>query len=103
LSLSLNLEANVMVYDSRFNRQLRKSLDRLIARDCQLIDESRVPKQTYWQLTKSVVVFHFLRHFPAWIGWLPAHTPKLSLVAPPEQAKIEAQDSAEPEKQGAKP
>ena len=103
LSLSLNVEANVMGYDSRFNRQLRKSLDRLIARDCQLIDESRVPKQTYWQLTKSVVVFHFLRHFPAWIGWLPAHTPKLSLVAPPEQAKIEAQDSAEPEKQGAKP
>ncbi len=92
-----------MVNESWFNRQLRESLNRLIARDCQLIDESRVPKQTYWQLTQSVVVFHFLRHFPAWIGWLPAHTPKLSLVAPPEQAKIETQDRAEPAHQEAKP
>lgn len=103
LSLSLNLEANVMVYDSRFNRQLRDSLNRLIAQDSRLVDDSLMPKQTYWQLAKSVVVFHFLRHFPAWIGWLPAHTPTLSLVAPPEQAEIETQDRVEPENQGAKP
>ncbi|WP_213990306.1 cardiolipin synthase ClsB [Sodalis sp. dw_96] len=103
LSLSLNLEANVMIHDSRFNGLLRDKLNRLIAEDCQLIDESQVPKQTYWHLAKSVVVFHFLRHFPAWIGWLPAHTPKLSLVPPPVQPEIETQDRAEPENEGAKP
>ncbi len=103
LSLSLNLEANVMIHDRRFNRRLWDKLNRLIVEDCQLIDESRVPKQTYWHLAKSVVVFHFLRHFPAWIGWLPAHTPTLSLVPPPVQPEMETQDRADPENQGAKP
>ncbi len=103
LSLALNLEANVVIHDRAFTAALRDNLLGLIARDCQLIDQSRVPKQTYWHLAKSVVVFHFLRHFPAWIGWLPAHTPKLSLVAPPVQPELETQDRAEPENEGAKP
>ena len=102
LSMALNLEANVVIHDSQFTRQLRDNLNQLIVRDCQLIDESQVPKKTYWHLAKSVVVFHFLRHFPAWIGWLPAHTPKLSLVEPPVQPEIETQDRSEPENEGAK-
>ncbi|TKI05096.1 cardiolipin synthase ClsB [Martelella alba] len=103
LSLALNLEANVVIHDSAFTRLLRDKLDKLIAQDCQLIDESQVPKQTYWHLVKSVLVFHFLRHFPAWVGWLPAHTPKLALIEPPMQPEIETQDRGEPENQGAKP
>lgn len=78
LSLALNLEANVIIHDRAFNRELRDNLDRLIANDCQWVDESKVPRQTYWHLAKNVLVFYFLRHFPAWVGWLPAHTPKLA-------------------------
>jgi len=37
-------------------------------------------------------VFHFLRHFPAWVGWLPGHTPKIELVSPPVQPELETQD-----------
>ncbi|STE87420.1 putative phospholipase [Escherichia coli] len=42
-----------------------------------------LPKRTWWNLTKSVLAFHFLRHFPALVGWLPAHTPRLAQVDPP--------------------
>ncbi|WP_410016636.1 cardiolipin synthase ClsB [Sodalis sp. C49] len=102
LSLALNLEANLIIHDTAFTQQLRDNLNGLIENDCRLIDESMVPKQTYWHVVKSVLVFHFLRHFPAWVGWLPAHTPKLSLVAPPVQPEMETQDRAEPENEGAK-
>lgn len=99
----LNLEANVIIHDRGFNRTLRDNLNRLIANDCQWVDESKVPRQTYWHLAKSVVVFHFLRHFPAWVGWLPAHTPKLALVPAPVQPEMETQDLTEPENGGVKP
>ena len=48
----------------------------------------------------GVVVFHFLRHFPAMVGWLPAHTPKLALVDPPVQPEMETQDRVEAEDGG---
>jgi len=28
-------------------------------------------------MTVGFLVFHFLRHFPAMAGWLPAHKPRL--------------------------
>lgn len=103
LSLALNLEANVIIHDRAFNRELRDNLDRLIANDCQWVDESKVPRQTYWHLAKSVLVFHFLRHFPAWVGWLPAHTPKLALVPAPVQPEMETQDRTDTENESVKP
>ncbi|WP_074011860.1 cardiolipin synthase ClsB [Candidatus Sodalis sp. SoCistrobi] len=103
LSLALNLEANVIIHDRGFNHILRDNLNRLIVNDCQWVDESKVPRQTYWHLAKSVVVFHFLRHFPAWVGWLPAHTPKLALVTAPVQPEMETQDRTEPDNGGVKP
>jgi len=102
LSLSLNLEANLIIHDRQFNQQLRDNLDRLIAEDCQRVDESRLPKRSWWHLSKSVLVFHFLRHFPAIAGWLPAHTPKLALVEPPVQPEMETQDRIDTDNQGAK-
>jgi len=50
-----------------------------------------------------VVVFHFLRHFPALVGWLPAHTPKLAQVPPPVQPEMETQDRVEASNTGVKP
>ncbi|ELY2767813.1 cardiolipin synthase ClsB [Cronobacter malonaticus] len=103
LSLSLNLEANVIIHDTQFNQTLRDNLTRLIREDCKQVDESMMPKRTWWNLAKSVIVFHFLRHFPAMVGWLPAHTPKLAQVPPPVQPEIETQDRVETENPGVKP
>jgi len=49
-----------------------------------------------------VVVFHFLRHFPAIAGWLPAHTPLIAQVDPPVQPEMETQDRVETDNEGAK-
>ncbi|ELY4003095.1 cardiolipin synthase ClsB [Cronobacter dublinensis] len=103
LSLSLNLEANLIIHDMQFNQTLRDNLTRLIREDCKQVDESMMPKRTWWNLAKSVIVFHFLRHFPAMVGWLPAHTPKLAQVPPPVQPEIETQDRVETENPGVKP
>lgn len=103
LSLSLNLEANLIIHDRQFNQQMRDNLQQLMVRDCQRVEESQLPKRTWWHLTKSVIVFHFLRHFPAIAGWLPAHTPKLSLVKPPVQPEMETQDRVDTDNQGANP
>ena len=103
LSLSLNLEANVIIHDREFNQALRDNLSAIIEKDCQPVDASMVPRQSGWNLAKSVVVFHFLRHFPALVGWLPAHTPHLSRVDPPVQPEMETQDRMETDNPGVKP
>ena len=102
LSLSLNLEANLIIHDRPFNQTLRDNLEALLANDCQRVQEDRLPPRNWWQLSKSVVVFHFLRHFPAIAGWLPAHTPRLAQVAAPVQPEMETQDRVEADNQGAK-
>ena len=103
LSLSLNLEANIIIHDRAFNQVLRDNLHPIITEDCQQVDESMLPRRTWWNLTKSVLAFHFLRHFPALVGWLPAHTPHLTEVAPPAQPTLETQDRIQAEDAGGKP
>ena len=69
LSLSLNLEANLIIHDRQFNHTLRDNLQGLINKDCVRVDESMVPKRSWWNVGIGVVVFHFLRHFrPWWAG-----------------------------------
>ena len=72
----------------------------IIAADCQQVVRIN---HTWWNLTKSVLAFHFLRHFPALVGWLPAHTPRLAQVDPPAQPTMETQDRVETENTGVKP
>nr|WP_318382283.1 cardiolipin synthase ClsB [uncultured Enterobacter sp.] len=103
LSLSLNLEANLIIHDRQFNQTLRDNLNGILQHDCVRVDETMVPKRTWWNLAKSVVVFHFLRKFPAMVGWLPAHTPRLALVEPPVQPEIETQDRVATENSEVKP
>ncbi len=91
-----------MIHDRQFNQTLRDNLNTLITRDSQRVDESMVPKRSWINLGIGVVVFHFLRHFPAMAGWLPAHTPKLAEVPPPAQPTMETQDRVEPENSGAR-
>lgn len=82
LSLSLNLEANLFVRDRAFNRVLRRRLDHLWERHCQRVEVDRLPRRSFWRRMSQPVWYHALRHFPAWAGLLPAHTPKVVLVAP---------------------
>ncbi|MNQ44686.1 putative cardiolipin synthase YbhO [compost metagenome] len=81
LSLALNLEANVVARDASLNAALRRSLDRLIAQDCRPVELPKNSKRRLRRLWIGVVVFHFLRRFPAWAGSLPAHKPRLHSVA----------------------
>lgn len=82
LSLSLNLEANVIIKDRAFNQYLGGRLDALIAHDCRQIFAADLAESSWWRVVRSFFVFHLLRRYPAWAGWLPAHSPRLSLAAP---------------------
>ena len=81
LSLSLNLEANVVLRDRAFADCLRGRLQHLIDHECR---PARVPppsRWSFWPQLRSALVFHFLRHFSTWAGYLPRHAPKLKVVA----------------------
>jgi cardiolipin synthase len=82
LSLSLNLEANVIIRDRGFNRRLSESLERLMAHSCARIEAKDIQESSAWRRMRSFFVFHFLRRYPAWAGWLPAHAPRLKSVQP---------------------
>lgn len=77
LSLSLNLEANVLIRDRAFNQQLYERLEDLSRNHCKAMDAKLLPRGRIWHMTVGFLVFHFLRHFPAMAGWLPAHKPRL--------------------------
>ena len=77
LSLSLNLEANVIVRDEAFNRELAERLDRLVRENCNNIDPASLTEWSGWRLVRSFFLFHFLRWYPRWATWLPRHAPRL--------------------------
>lgn len=81
LSLSLNLEANVFVRDRGLNRQLRQRLDALRQHDCRRIEARALPRRSIWRTLVAPLFYHAQRRFPTWAGLLPAHTPKVVLVA----------------------
>jgi cardiolipin synthase len=82
LSLSLNLEANVMILDREFNRHLSEHLEDLIRSSCRLVEATELPHSNTWLMVRSFFVFHFLRHFPSWVAKLPAHSPEVRSVDP---------------------
>jgi cardiolipin synthase len=82
LSLSLNLEANVFILDRAFNRHLRQRLEDLRQQHCRLVEPEALPERSPWRTASAPLLYHVLRRFPAWAGLLPAHTPKVVLVAP---------------------
>jgi cardiolipin synthase len=82
LSLSLNLEANVMILDRAFNRHLGEKLEGLMRHSCRLIEEAELPHSNTWLMVRSFFVFHFLRHFPSWAARLPRHSPTVRSVDP---------------------
>ena len=82
LSLSLNLEANVFIDDVEFASLLGDRLRRLVDENCRPVTESRVPRRTWWRIATSVLVFHFLRHYPRWAERLPSSRPRIESLEP---------------------
>ncbi len=84
LSLSLNLEANLMIWDRDFNHLLAAHLETLMHDSCKEISAREIPKPGPLHRLRRVLAFHFLRRFPHWAGLLPAHAPRL-MAAPAVQ------------------
>jgi len=79
LSLSLNLEANVFARDKAFNQLLWERMDRLMRESCKQIGEADLESEwSGWRLVRSFFIFHFLRWYPSWLGWLPRQVPRLT-------------------------
>ena len=94
LSLSLNLEANVLIKDSTFNQDLSARLERLIERNCRQINAADLGESSWWRVVRSFFVFHLLSHYPAWAGWLPAHAPRITLAGETPPAASGQADAA---------
>ncbi|RYH50724.1 MAG: cardiolipin synthase ClsB [Alcaligenaceae bacterium] len=82
LSLALNLEANVMIRDARFTAFLRERLQVLIDQHCTQIKPNERPRRKIYRTFIGVLVFHFLRRFPAWASSLPRHKAQLKSIKP---------------------
>jgi cardiolipin synthase len=78
LSLSLNLEANIIVRDREFNRILSDKLDALIHSSCREVKAGDLMASNWWRVLRSILVFHLLRRFPTWAGYWPARRPRLT-------------------------
>jgi len=77
LSLSLNLEANLVIHDTALNERLHEHLQELSVQRCKPVSLQRVLRGYWWRAPLIFLSFHFIRHFPAIVGWLPAHVPRL--------------------------
>ena len=93
LSLSLNLEANVMLRDAAFATHLRERLDDLIRHQCREVTLEDAGGWAWWHQVRTFFVFHFLRGFPAWASRLPRHAPKLELPPSVESQAHQAETS----------
>jgi len=82
LSLALNLEANVMIRDRAFAGVLNERLEWLIENHCRQPEPAPPGSRKLRRLFFGVFVYHFLRLYPSWVGWLPAHQPRLQAWRP---------------------
>ncbi|MEA9979490.1 MULTISPECIES: cardiolipin synthase ClsB [unclassified Pseudomonas] len=77
LSLSLNLEANLFIRDQALNQKLHKHLRELMLTQCRQVTLQQARRREWWRAPLIFLCFHFLRHFPAVAGLLPAHALRL--------------------------
>ncbi|MDP1524984.1 MAG: cardiolipin synthase ClsB [Rhodocyclaceae bacterium] len=71
-SLSLNLEANVVVRDETFARHLREQIERLMRQRCERVQlPTPGPLQSAWIALRSLFVFHAMRYFSGWVRHSP--------------------------------
>lgn len=106
LALSFNLEANVFVNDEKFNQSLSEQIH-LLEQESDLIAQEWVARRSWHLSAKDFFMYHFLRHFPAMGGALPAHTPKIREIkherdTQPGQPKEYSVQSVFPESKNAR-
>ncbi len=89
LSLSLNLEANMIIQDRGFNAHLHRRLAHLIEHSCRQITSMPAARFKAVGLLRSYLVFHLMRWFPTWAGWLPRHDPTITVVGDPPHPSAE--------------
>lgn len=82
LSLSLNLEANVVIRDRAFNATLAERLGHLMDHCCQRVEARELGPLSTWGLVRSHVVYHLVRWYPRMAYWFPEHRPTLETLAP---------------------
>lgn len=80
LSLSLNLEANVVVQDRAFAQHLHQRLAQLMQRSCREVQQRPASRWDTLRLWRSYLLFHLMRWFPTWAGWLPPHEPQIATL-----------------------
>ncbi len=71
LSLSLNLEANVLIRDAEFAATLQRRLQYLIEHDCEQAKPEALPRLTMWRYLLVSLAYHVSRGFPRWLSALP--------------------------------
>lgn len=96
LSLSLNLEANLMILDPEFNALLGARLEHLISCSCREVIPPSTPLRPRGRQFITFVLFHFLRWYPAFGGWLPAHQGKVRWLSPEGPRSHEQDDEPAP-------
>jgi len=77
-SLSLNLEANIVVRDAAFATQLREQIEHMMQQRCERVQlPSPGPLQSAWIALRSLVLYHAMRHFAAWMQRSPNAAPRV--------------------------
>jgi len=84
LSLSLNLEANLVIRDEAFNQRLYEHLNELRQQRCKSVTLQRVLRGYWWRAPLIFLTFHFTRFFPALFAGLPTHKPRVKPMYQPE-------------------
>ncbi|RWU17199.1 cardiolipin synthase ClsB [Pseudomonas alkylphenolica] len=86
LSLSFNLEANLLIRDRAFNQLLYEHLTSLASEQCKAVTLERMIRGYWWRAPLIFLCFHLIRHFPRIAGWLPAHRQRLQSLQPDVEA-----------------
>ena len=77
-SPGLDLEANVVVRDETFARQLRERLEHLMQQRCERVRlPTPGPLRSAWIALRSLVVYHAMRYFSAWARQAPESAPRI--------------------------
>lgn len=86
LSLSFNLEANLLIRDRAFNEHLYQHLSELSRDHCKSVTLERMVRGYWWRAPLIFLGFHITRYFPRIAGWFPAHRQRLQSLQADSEA-----------------
>ncbi len=80
-SLTLNLEANVVIRDAAFAQSLADRLQNLIDHHCNPVaPELPAPAWAFWRPWRGFLLFHLLSGYSRWTNWLPNRAPMMQAM-----------------------